>query len=232
MTGKELKAFAEQVHEDAVIEITENNYGAMSLCCIRGAIHEYQDRDTLKKYFSVSQVLTVLDPGAFKGIDPYVLAAAQDRGKDLHILFAVSLLSVVKVSSPPIRPNGIIGRYCDAIDKFIRERRPIPIRIEESSVNEKLGYAGTADTECQLDETPEHWIIDLKTGPERAVHSAQLIGGYKRLKGYEKAKRFGSLYIRRDGTYTLVEHTHNHVDQAWFDAGLSVLNGRRLHNIR
>jgi len=204
----------------------------MKLRVTRGAAREYADLDTGKDYYSVSQVLTVLDPDAFTGIDPFVLAAAQDRGKDLHILFAVRLLSVVKVSSPPIRPDGIIGQYYEAIEKFVRERRPIPIQVEHSSVNEKLGYAGTADTECCLDNISERWIIDLKSGPERAVHSAQLLGGYKRLTGYEKAKRFGSLYIRKNGTYSLIEHTHNHVDQAWFDGGLTVLNGRRLHNIR
>lgn len=91
---------------------------------------------------------------------------------------------------------------------------------------------GPADTECLLDEQPEHWCIDLKTGIERAVHSAQLIGGYKRLKGYEQVKRCASLYIRKNGTYRLVEHTHNHVDLAWFMGGLTVLNGRRANGIR
>jgi hypothetical protein len=204
----------------------------MNLRCTRGDAYEYHDTDSGVNYFSVSQVLTVLDPDAFLGIDPFVLAAAQQRGTDLHVLFAVRLLSVLKISSPPIRPDGIIGNYYDGIEKFVRERKPVPIKVEQSSVNEKDHYAGTADTECCLDEKPERWLIDLKTGPERAVHSAQLIGGYRRLKGYEKAKRFASLYIRKNGTYRLVEHTHNHIDLAWFMGGLTVLNGRRHHRIR
>jgi hypothetical protein len=201
----------------------------MKMVCTRGAAYEYKDPATGKTYFSVSQVLTVLDPDAFKGIDPWVLAAAQDRGKDLHHLFAMRLLAEQGIGEPPKRPTGLIGKYYDGIDKFVIERKPKPIRVEESSLNDALRIAGTLDTECWLDE--EDWIIDLKTGPERAVHAAQL-HGYKTLKGHEKAKRLGSLYIRNTGDYKLIEHTHNHVDLAWFQAGITVLNGRRYHAIR
>lgn len=203
----------------------------MKLLCVRGAPFEYKDLETGKTYFSVSQVLQVLDPDAFKGIDPFVLASAQDRGKDLHYLFALRLFAVMGINAPPARPTGIIGKFYDGIEAFVRERRPKPIKVEQASVNERDRYAGTADTECSLDGKPEHWILDLKSGPARAVHSAQLIGGYKRLAGYERAKRFGSLYIRRNGTYRLEEHTNNHVDLAWFMGGLTVLNGRRTHGI-
>lgn len=204
----------------------------MNLRCTRGASREYQDLDTQREYFSVSQVLTVLDPDAFAGVDPFVLAASQDRGKDLHVLFALTLLKQIGLHDAPIKPTGIIAKYYAGIEKFVRERKPWAIKVEQSSANDKDGYAGTADTETRLDERPEHWLIDLKTGMERAVHSAQLIGGYKRLKGYEKVKRCASLYIRKNGTYRLVEHTHNHVDLAWFMGGLTVLNGRRANGIR
>ena len=202
----------------------------MKLRVTRGAAREYADLDTGKDYYSVSQVLTVLDPDAFTGIDPYVLAAAQQRGSDLHLIFALRMLAAANLGPMPKYPGGIIGKYCLGIEKFAQERKPRPIRVEAQGFNDKLKTAGTLDLECWLDETDS--IIDLKSGPERAVHSAQLIGGYKRLSGSEKAKRFYSLYITKAGTYHLKEHTHNHVDQAWFDAGLSVLNGRRLHNIR
>ncbi len=148
----------------------------MNLTCTRGAEYEYQDLDTSRKYFSCSQVLQVLDPDAFKGIDPFVLAAAQDRGTNLHVLFALRLLAVLGLNEAPKRPGGVIGKYYDAIEKFVRERKPVPIQVERSSVNEKDGYAGTADTECMLDDDHTRWTIDLKTGPERAVHSATVPG--------------------------------------------------------
>lgn len=202
----------------------------MNLRVTRGAPQEYQDLDTRMSYFSVSQCLTVLDPKAFEGIDPFVLAAAQERGKDLHVLFALRMLAAINIGPMPTVPGGVIGKYYQGIEKFAQERKPRPIRVEAQGFNDKLGIAGTLDLECWLDETDS--IIDLKTGPERAVHSAQLIGGYKRLSGSEKAKRFYSLYITKEGKYNLKEHTHNHIDQAWFDGGLTVLNGRKYHGMK
>lgn len=203
----------------------------MKLLCVRGRQQEYEDADTQHRYWSVSEVLTVLDPEAFNGIDPFVLATAQQRGSNLHVLFALRLLAEKGIGAPPKPPEGIIGKYYAGIEQFVRERKPKPRKVEQSSLNDVYKYAGTLDTESTLDDLPDAWVIDLKTGPERAVHSAQL-HAYKHLKGHEKAKRLGSLYIRKNGTYRLVEHTHNHVDLAWFHAGLTVLNGRRHHQIR
>lgn len=202
----------------------------MKLTCVRGRPQEYED-ETGERYWSVSEVLDVLDPDAFAGVDPFILAAAQQRGTDLHVLFGLRLLAEMGLAERPVRPSGIIGRYYDGIDRFVVERKPRPRQVEQSAVNKKDGVAGTADTQCTLDDDPCLWLIDLKSGSERAVHSAQLLGGYKYLDGYEQSKRFASLYIRKTGTYKLVEHTHNHIDRAWFLGGLTVLNGRRHHNI-
>lgn len=202
----------------------------MRLKCERGQPYEYKDVDTGKAYYSVSQVLFTLDPDAFTGIDLYVLAAAQDRGKDLHLIFALWLLSRLNLAARPDRPSGLLGGYYDALEKFMQERKPVPIKVEQSSINDKEGYAGTADTECTLDGKPEHSLIDLKTGPPRAVHAAQL-HAYKKMEGYEKVKRIHSLYITKLGTYTLIEHTTSHIDWSWFQSGLNVLNGRRYHKI-
>jgi hypothetical protein len=203
----------------------------MKLICTRGFQYEYIDPETRKQYFSVSQVLQVMDPDAFAGIDPFILAAAQDRGKDLHILFALTMLWIKGIGEKPIIPGGTIGKYYMGITKFMAERKPRAIRVEAQGVNDKLKTAGTLDFHGTLDDIPTEWIIDLKTGPERAVHSAQLIGGYKRLSGSEKAKRFASLYITKTGTYHLQEHTHDHVDQAGFDGALTTLNWRRHRHI-
>lgn len=197
----------------------------MKLVCTRGADYEYRDPATGKQYFSVSQVLKVMDPDAFAGIDPYVMAAAQQRGTDLHTLFALTLLARQGLCEMPVRPTGIIGGYYGGIEKFMRERNPIPIRVEEPSINDQLQIAGTLDTECWLDKDDS--IVDIKTGLERGVHSPQL-HAYRRLKGHEKAKRLYSLYITKKGDYKLVEHTRDTVDWGGFMAALSVLQWRRL----
>lgn len=204
----------------------------MQLTCVRGRQQEYENPVTKKRYWSVSEVLTVLDPNAFAGVDPFVMAAAQQRGTDLHVIFGLLLLSLRGMADRPSRPPGVLGGHFDAMVKFTVERKPIPFKVEQSGVNEKDGVAGTVDSQCALDGLPELWTIDLKTGDERDCHSAQLVGGYKYLEGYEKSKRFASLYTRKNGKFKFVEHTHNHVDRAWFLGGLTVLNGRKYHGIK
>ena len=204
----------------------------MNLRCTRGATREYADLDAGQSYFSVSQVLKALDPNAFAGIDPYVMAAAQQRGTDLHVLFALRVMAEVGACDKPARPSGIIGRYYDGIEKFVCEKRPNPQAVESSSVNQKLGYAGTLDFKGRIDDQPTVWIIDLKTGPERAAHAVQLCGGYKHLEGSEQVKRVGSLYITNKGDYDLVEHTHDFTAWGAFQLGLSMLRWREMKGVR
>jgi hypothetical protein len=198
----------------------------------RSKSQHYTDLDTGRQYWSVSEVLTVLDPHAFDGVDPFVLALAQDRGTNLHILFATLVASTAGLCQPPSKPSGVLAGYYAAIELFVRERRPAPILLETPSRNDQLGIAGTVDFNGYLDgNRREEWIIDLKSGPERAVHSSQL-HCYKKLAAYQKAKRLGSLYIRANGTYKLVEHTHDAVDWAAASAAIAILNWRSMKGMR
>lgn len=198
----------------------------MKLICTRGAREEYFYPLKKKHYYSVSQCLFVLDPDAFSGVDPFVMQAAQQRGTDLHVIFGLLLLAHAGLGEAPKRPAGLLGGYFDAMLRFLDERKPRPIRIEESSVNEAFGYAGTPDTESILDDDDD-WIIDLKTGNPRPVHACQL-HAYKRMQGYEQAKKLGSLYIRKNGTYKLEPHHTDYVDWSGFQSAITVLNWRRL----
>ena len=205
----------------------------MNLVCVRGRQREYEDPASRKRYWSVSEVLHVLDPNAFVGVDPAVMAAAQERGTDLHNIFALVLLSLRGIGQRPERPAGILGGHFDAMMKFAKERKPVPEAVEEAGVNQREGYAGRPDTRCWLDGfSGDLWTLDLKSGDERPVHAAQLVGGYKRLEGYEKCARFASLYTRKTGDYRFVEHTHDHLSTSWFKAGLAVLNGRIYHKVK
>jgi len=202
----------------------------MNLACVRGRQQEYEDLDTKKRYWSVSEDITVLDPHAFDGVDEAVLEAAAARGKSIHVLFGLLMLAEVGAAEHPHRPSGqVLGGHFDACAKFVSERKPKPEKVEESSVNEKMGYAGTPDLLCLIDD--EVWLLDLKTGSPRAVHAVQL-HAYKRLTGYTNAKRLGSLYTKNNGTYRVVEHTHEYVDFAGFQAGLAVLNWRRHRGVQ
>lgn len=200
--------------------------------CERGRQQEYERRTTGRRYWSVSEVLHVLDPHAFDDADPYKLAQAQERGTDIHVLLGLYLLWLRKLGAKPARPSGILAPYYDAIEKFAYERKPYPEKIEDQGCNERDGVVGTVDTQARLDDQETLWTIDAKTGGPRAVHAAQLVGGYKHLSGYEQSKRFASLYLKNDGNYKFVEHTYNMVVHNWFQGGLTVLNGRKYHGVR
>ena len=203
----------------------------MNLRCTRGAEREYKDLDTWTEYYSVSQVLNVLDPHAFDSVSPEVLAAAQQRGTDLHVLFALLLLSRLNICEKPERPSGELAGYSDAMERFIAEHNPVPVRVEEASINEQLGVAGTADCLVWLGKILV--LIDLKTGAKRAVHTTQLVAGYRPMTGYTKAKKMATLYVHADGTYQLdyVARADEALHLAWFQAGVTVLNGRRANNL-
>lgn len=202
----------------------------MNLKCERGEPFEYTDLDSGRKYFSVSQCLSVLDPHAFDSVPPEVLAAAQQRGTDLHVLFGLLLLSRLYLCEKPERPSGGLAGYFDAMEKFIAEHNPIPVRVEESSVNEAHRYAGTPDCLVLLGKILV--LIDLKTGGKRAVHKTQLVA-YRAMEGYTEAKKLATFYVHADGTYNLdyVPKADEALHLAWFQAGVAVLNGRRMNNL-
>jgi len=203
----------------------------VNLRCTRGEAREYKDLDTGKEYFSVSQCLNVLDPDAFESVPPEVLEAARQRGTDLHVIFGLLLLSRLNLCEKPERPSGKLGGYFDGMEKFIADHNPIPVRVEESSTNEKLGVAGTAD--CLVWIGKILVLIDLKTGAKRAVHKTQLVAGYRPMQGYTEAKKMATLYVHADGTYKLdyVDRADEALHLAWFQAGVTVLNGRRMNNL-
>ena len=202
----------------------------MNLICTRGAAYEYTDQDTGKKYFSVSQVLDVLDPHAFDAVNAEVLAAAQDRGTALHVLFGLLLIARAGLCEQPERPSGDLGGYFDAMERFIAEKQPETIRVEEPSLNDRLRFAGTPD--CLVTIAKRVMLIDLKTGGKRVVHKTQLIA-YRSMEGYGEAKQMGTLYVHKDGTYQLdmLDKPDEAFHLAWMQAGLSVLHGRRMHNL-
>ncbi|MDH5666531.1 MAG: hypothetical protein OEY86_00790, partial [Nitrospira sp.] len=193
----------------------------MKLTVTRGRTGEYEDENR-NRFFSVSEHLAILDPFAFSGVPPAVLAAAGMRGEKLHLYFAQMLFHVAGLDGClwPTRPPGMLGLYFDSMARWVESRKPQPRKVEQKSLNVKIRTAGQPDTECLLDS--EVCLIDLKTGLPRPVHSVQL-HAYKRLDGYGESKRLFSLYAKKNGEMAqLIEHTHDHSDWSGFMAANAV----------
>lgn len=201
----------------------------MKFTITRGASAEYQDEEGVR-YFSVSQHIEILDPNAFSGVSPHVLAAAGMRGEQLHIFFALMVLSVNGLAGWPLRPVGALANPFDSIARWVERMKPkvLPSQPPETPAwDRRLRMAGTPDLPCEL--SGDLAIVDLKNGIPRAVHSAQL-HAYQRICRL-KARLF-SLYSQPDGKMAkLVEHTHNHVDWSAMMAANAVLNWRLMRSI-
>lgn len=169
----------------------------MKLQCTRGARYEYTDPATGERFFSTSQVLKVLDPDVYAYVGNAVMEAARQRGVDLHKIFFYWMASLRGLCPVPDRPVEF-GGYYDAIGKWIQNRKPYPLLLEESSVNRKWMVAGTKDFKGIIDKKIE--LLDLKTGGPLRIHDAQL-NCYRTFEDCQDVQRMRTLYIHHDGTY-------------------------------
>jgi hypothetical protein len=169
----------------------------MKLLCTRGAQFEYGHPITKKPYFSTSQLLAKIDPNLYAYVGEAVMESARQRGVDLHLIFFYWLASIKGLCAVPARPPAYAGFY-DAIGKFIADHRPEPILLEESSIDDKWGVAGTPDAKLWIAKKVD--MPDLKTGIKQRIHEAQL-NCYRRLEEYRDVQTMHQLYIHADGTY-------------------------------
>lgn len=186
---------------------------------------EYYEEETKTDCFSVTQVRTAaLD--VYAGIPEAQLEAARIRGKALHAWFWRYLASLDGLVESPPRISQYEG-YCVAIEHWAHAVKPIPVRLEESSWHEDLGYAGTPDALVMMDPKETLTLVDLKTGGPSATDAMQLIA-YHKMTGYTAAKRTLDLYISEDGSYRMVEPTREQrlVDWAAFCNALTLLKWR------
>ena len=197
----------------------------MKLRCTRGAPYEYRDPVTGEQFFSCSQVLKVLDPDLYAGVDDVVMELAQQRGTDLHRVFFYWMASLKGLCARPERPKEF-GGYYDAIGKFIADYRPEPILLEESSVNRKWGVAGTPDAKLWVAKKID--MPDLKTtASTHRIHRVQL-NCYRSFDEYQDVQTMHNLYIHSDGTYDYVPVDRSPFAIAWLENGVNVLRGRMM----
>lgn len=108
--------------------------------------------------------------------------------------------------------------YVDAIEKFMADHSPYPIEME-AIVLSRAGFGGRFDLIVEING--EVWLIDAKTGREYAVeHTLQLSayrfadgiaiyneeGELEGLRPIPTIQRTACLYLKEDGTYSLIEY--------------------------
>jgi len=175
---------------------------------------------------SVTQVMTGIND--FLGIDPEIMAAAQERGTFVHTataLYDKDALSLEEMESDPV-----LEPYVWAWVKFRDDVLFIPEAIELQVYSLRYRYAGTIDRVGLLHGVRA--IVDIKTNaspnPVAALQIAAYQQAYNEQHLSNKAKERWVVQLRSDGTYRLHEYK-DPADWSTFLSLLTVYNWRKQH---
>lgn len=149
---------------------------------------------------SVTQLLGVLADWSRMPAD--VLAAAQLRGSDVHLMTQWHDEDRLELSE--FTPE--VQSYLPAWQAFLRDYEPNWLHIETMGFHERLGYAGTPDREGVLKWMDERglaeFVIDIKTGAPHPLHGLQT-AGYEKFRGADR--RRATVHLQPDGRYKFRE---------------------------
>jgi hypothetical protein len=182
--------------------------------------------------FSVSQIRKVAhDPYVDISLD--VLEAARVRGTRLHRRFWRVLASQAGLLPMPL-PIPEYAGFCASMDEWVKRNQVMPVKIEESSLSLKFGFAGTPDALVRFGRKRRLTLIDLKTGAVNVTDPMQLLA-YQKMEGYEEAVDLLDVYVQADGSYAVekpVTAGMKATEWAWFLSALGVLQSRVNHRVR
>ncbi len=176
---------------------------------------------------SVTEILSAVNLSNFDGIDPRVVAAAADRGQEVHE-WATIVDAGVEVPHDDIDPrvSGCIRAY----ESFLAEVEPKLLASERVVINEEWEYAGTLDRVFKMKRRYEDGteknvkvVVDLKC-PVKASKSWRLqTAGYAMAYGRKKVKEFdrATLQIMPNKQYKLL-YWDNGADYNTFLAAVRV----------
>jgi hypothetical protein len=120
------------------------------------------------------------------------------------------------------------------MDRWVSLNQVQPVKLEEVSWCEKLGYAGTPDALALIGRDGVPTILDLKTGAKTLTDPMQLLA-YQKMRGYECAKQLLDLYIQPDGSAAKpvkVSPGMKATEWSWFMSALGNLRSRRNHGVK
>jgi hypothetical protein len=122
---------------------------------------------------------------------------ARDRGTAVHL--AASLLVRDDLDEESVTED--VNVYLRGFRRFLRDVKPEIIGTEIPVENKELGYCGTTDLLLRIHG--RKGALDEKCGAPECWHQLQL-AGYTGC--FDEPLARWNLYLRPDGTYSLVEH--------------------------
>lgn len=159
-------------------------------------------------------VTEICEPISFKRLDALsknVLEQAKQRGKEIHEL--CEEYALIQEITDDMRESQYSPYIANFIEWF-KTYQPNVIYAEKSLFSAKLGYCGTCDLLCEIDN--KLTLVDYKatSAIDKKSLSVQLVG-YKRLLaeyGFQTQAEM-VLHLKKDG-YVYKPIT---LDQEWFD---------------
>ena len=152
-----------------------------------------------------------------------ILDAAAERGKRVHL--ATELHDYGTLDYGTISDE--IWPYLNAYMKFLADKRPTIVGIEQQVYHPTLMYAGTYDREIIIDgklgilDVKSTWQMQPATGPQTSAYLEAV--NARRPSKKEHCKHRWGLQLKRDGGYEL----HKYGDPVDWSTFVSCLNVRR-----
>lgn len=158
---------------------------------------------------SVTQIMNPLSAKVYGDIPADVLARAAERGTQVHKAIEVFVQTGIKDI------EAEYAGYLDGFERWWKQYSPKAILTEQKFVNPILGYAGTADLVCNIDDRLV--IVDYKTS---AVLNEMLVGvqleAYRRgISRVADIDGVAALHLRKDGTFAYVEMPEENKQERW-----------------
>jgi hypothetical protein len=153
--------------------------------------------------WSVTQVLRTKWP-----MPKYIPREALERGTRVH-----EVTEEIDRGGTVDPGDDILG-WVAAYQAFLRDVQPTYKQIEKIIERPALDVHGIIDRVGLIDG--RLCVLDIKTGPKKTADAIQL-AAYAMLydqQCYDQLNRYG-LYIRKDGSYKLVQYTKMHDYVTW-----------------
>lgn len=166
----------------------------------------------------VPSVTQALKESGIIDTTPYSMEAAI-RGTTIHE--ACQFLDENDLDEKSVDPS--IVPYVSAYQKFLKDKKPRIISIEQAVYNKSYFYAGTLDRIVSMND--DLFVIDIKTGQPANWWPLQLSGYSLCLS---EPHRRACLQLKNDGTYKMHFYT-DLLDKNVFLSCVAVANWKRNH---